>query len=548
MKKFLFLGAMAALLLGTASCSKDMEPEMTDGTVQFKVELPGNIDSRAIADGTTAKKLDVACYDADGNVLSNLNPTVSDFDENRVATVTVKLVKGQTYNFAFFAHAAGAPYQFNAGTKLSECNFTVTDNYTGTACVSNAENRDAFYATLTDYEVTSATTEVRLYRPFAQLNFGTDDLAAAEAAGIIPGQSMVTVKQVATSFNLSTGKAATDGAVDATFALAARPTETLTVENKDYAWMAMNYFLVPNNEDNVDVKMTVKTNKADVEVPVTSVPVKKNHRTNILGSLFTQEGNFKVIIEPAFDTPDNNVDYPEITDVAIVNGQQYETLDAAIAAAEVGATIKLTPGTYTFSSLTKSVKIVGTNKERSIVEYINKDYGCSGADIYFENLTLRVGSDNYKGFLHSNSETYKNIIFEGGHLNLYGATVTFDGCTFNQSTYDYCFWTYGAETTTVNNCVFNTVGKAIKVYKESDNSKVRTVNISNTTFNANKERPSIKAAIEIDATLAPFVVNITNATVNGHDPGEVSDNTLWNCNAGSKATVVVDGETVYQQN
>lgn len=310
MKKFLFLGAMAAMLLGTASCSKDIEPEMTDGTVQFKVELPGNIDSRSISDGTTATELEVACYDADGNYIPTLvaptTITITPFNE-RVATVTMKLVKGQKYQFAFFAHAENAPYAFSAGTKLSECNFTVTDNYTGTACVSNAENRDAFYATLTDYEVTTATTEVRLYRPFAQLNFGTDDLAAAEAAGIIPGQSMVTVKQVATSFNLSTGKAATDGAVDATFALAARPTEKLVVD-KEYDWMAMNYFLVPNNEANVDVKMTVKTNKADVEVPVTSVPVKKNHRTNILGSLFTQEGKFNVIIDQNFDTPDYNVE------------------------------------------------------------------------------------------------------------------------------------------------------------------------------------------------------------------------------------------------
>ena len=69
MKKFLFLGALAALLLGTASCSNDMEPQLSDGTVQFKVELPGAIDSRAISDGTTAIKLDVACYDAEGNVL-----------------------------------------------------------------------------------------------------------------------------------------------------------------------------------------------------------------------------------------------------------------------------------------------------------------------------------------------------------------------------------------------------------------------------------------------------------------------------------------------
>ena len=58
MKKFLFLGALAAMLLGTASCSNDMEPAMTDdGTVQFTIELPGNVDSRAIADGLTATKL-----------------------------------------------------------------------------------------------------------------------------------------------------------------------------------------------------------------------------------------------------------------------------------------------------------------------------------------------------------------------------------------------------------------------------------------------------------------------------------------------------------
>ena len=44
MKKLLFLGAMAAMLLGTASCSNDMEPAMTDdGTVQFTIELPGNV-------------------------------------------------------------------------------------------------------------------------------------------------------------------------------------------------------------------------------------------------------------------------------------------------------------------------------------------------------------------------------------------------------------------------------------------------------------------------------------------------------------------------
>ena len=395
MKKFLFLGAVVAMLLGTTSCSNDMEPAMTDGTVQFKIELPGAIDSRAISDGTTAKKLEVACYDADGNVLNDLNPVVSDFNEERVATVTVKLVKGQTYNFAFFAHANGAPYEFNKGTKLSECTFTVNDNYTGDDCLSNAENRDAFYAVLEDYQVKPEVTEVTLYRPFAQLNFGTDDLAAAEAAGIIPSQSKVTVKQVATSFNLSTGKAAADGAVDATFNLAAIPTEKLTVDGTEYDWMAMNYFLVPANEANVDVKMTVKTNKADVEVPVTSVPVKKNHRTNIVGSLFTQEGKFNVVIDQNFDTPDNNVDYPEITDEVYWNNQKFETIEAAynaaIAAGQTDIVISLAKGTYAIDN-----NFAFENQDILTNVTVQAANGVSASDVIIDNSRFSMCASSYQ--------------------------------------------------------------------------------------------------------------------------------------------------------
>ena len=40
MKKILFLGAVAAMLLGTASCSSDMEPTMGGETpVSFSVSL-----------------------------------------------------------------------------------------------------------------------------------------------------------------------------------------------------------------------------------------------------------------------------------------------------------------------------------------------------------------------------------------------------------------------------------------------------------------------------------------------------------------------------
>ncbi len=491
MKKTLFLGAMAAMLLGTASCSKDMEPEMTDGTVQFKVELPGNIDSRSISEGTTAKKLDVACYDADGNVLTTLNPEVSDF-ENRVATVTVKLVKGQTYNFAFFAHAENAPYAFSAGTKLSECTFTV-NNYTG-AC--NDESRDAFYGILEGYSVTPDVTEVTLTRPFAQLNFGADDLDAAEDAGIIPSQSMVTVSKAATTFNLKSGEASGEAAVAFTLAdLPSDPT-TLTVEGTDYRWMEMCYFLVPGNEANVDVKMTAKTNKANVEVPVTNVPVKKNHRTNIVGSLFTQDANFKVIIEPAFDTPDNNINYPEVTDVVYgTDGTEYSLPSEAILADKANGVndivITLAKGTYTdvltnnnlgtFNSLT--IKAAEGVAPEDVV--IDGQCFFSSRNVTMKGVTLtNANSPGLNAIVEQYGGNGKG--FQAQHTIVMiwtSGTYNFENCIFDNSYPDgssiYTYWLTEQTTVNAKNCTFKgsgTLQRAIQIYGET------TSRIENCTF------------------------------------------------------------------
>lgn len=330
MKKLLFLGAMAAMLLGTTSCSNDMEPQLSDGTVSFKVELPGHIDSRAIADGTTAIKLDVACYDANGNYL-DIEPIVKTDFVNREATVTYKLVKSQKYNFAFFAHATVRSeqypqvniYSFEPGEKFEDCKFVFNGNRK-VSDYANNEERDAFYGTLVDYEVTSAVTNVTLTRPFAQLNLGTDDLEAAIAAGIEPRNVRIKIPRVSKSFNIATGMASDDDADTGMFYYYEKtgnqgampykkdPAETnLTVDGKDYTWISMNYLLVPGNEANIDVEVTIHTTDLnanddgeDFTFNVNNVPVKKNHRTNIVGSLLTEDANFNVIIDQNFDEPD----------------------------------------------------------------------------------------------------------------------------------------------------------------------------------------------------------------------------------------------------
>ena len=149
MKKILFFGAMVALLLGTAACSSDMEPSMGDDMVRFTIELPGNIDSRAIADGNTAKQLTVAVYDETGAELTQLKVNK---EIPHQTTVEFKLVKGQKYSFAFWAQAAGAPYTFDTESK------TVNVSYTNAK--SNDEKRDAFYWYEKDLEIRHVLVDI----------------------------------------------------------------------------------------------------------------------------------------------------------------------------------------------------------------------------------------------------------------------------------------------------------------------------------------------------------------------------------------------------
>lgn len=300
MKKILFFGALVAMLLGTAACSSDMEPSMGDDMVRFTIELPGNIDSRAISDGLTANKLTVAVYDETGAELTQLQVNK---DIPHQTTVEFKLVKGQKYSFAFWAQAEGAPYTFDTANK------TVSVDYTNAK--SNDEKRDAFYAYRADLTVTGPMSEtIYLYRPFCQLNYGASDYNDAIAAGVNAVTSAVTVKNAATTFNLATGEST--GSAEVTFTQEVLPSNPakLTVEDKQYQWMAMNYFLVPSNEAVITTSLQLyEENATDPvrDLTVYSVPVQKNHRTNIVGNLFTEDVNFNVIIDEHFDQPDYNV-------------------------------------------------------------------------------------------------------------------------------------------------------------------------------------------------------------------------------------------------
>ena len=309
--KYILAAALAVLALG---CNKeqvavDGTPDGEEVAVTFAAELPGTI-TKAIGDGLTAKNLSVAVYDdasnAAGTHIVALDKTAV-FDALHT-TVEYSLVKGKTYHFIFWAQAEGAPYTFNPETKK------VAINYTGAA---NDEKRDAFYAVKTLKVTGPATEPVQLHRPFAQVNFGTSDSAAATVAGVTPTASLFTATDAASSFDVFAGEG-TDP-VRISFTEATLPAEQLTLKDgTSYTYLAMNYFIPAGklSETHVsNLSATFKGASDDVVISVPSAKVQANYRTNIVGNLLTDQVVFNVEIVPAFED-ETTIDIENITTAA----------------------------------------------------------------------------------------------------------------------------------------------------------------------------------------------------------------------------------------
>lgn len=309
--KYILAAALAVLALG---CNKeqvavDGTPDGEEVAVTFAAELPGTI-TKAIGDGLTAKNLSVAVYDdasnAAGTHIVALDKTAV-FDALHT-TVEYSLVKGKTYHFIFWAQAEGAPYTFNPETKK------VAIDYTGAA---NDESRDAFYAVKTLKVTGPATEPVQLHRPFAQVNFGTSDSAAATDAGVTPTASLFTATDAASSFDVFAGEG-TDP-VRISFTEATLPAERLTLKDgTSYTYLAMNYFIPAGklNETHVsNLSATFKGASDDVVISVPSAKVQANYRTNIVGNLLTDQVVFNVEIVAAFED-ETTIDIENITTAA----------------------------------------------------------------------------------------------------------------------------------------------------------------------------------------------------------------------------------------
>lgn len=548
MKKSIFLGMLAALALANSCSTEDNGLSSSENNlkqVTLKVSADGAL-TRAISDGTSVDQLVYRVFDKNGDAITTLNKTTETAaDLLSGHTVTLTLAKGQTYKIAFWAQKA------DCTAYTVDDNMNVSIDYSG---VNNDESRDAFFKTVELTVNEDMTQDVTLKRPFAQINVGTTDAdwTAATAAGLTVTQSKVTVKKAANKLNVVDGTVS--GETDVTYTEANLPGEPLMVDadgdgTKDsYKYLSMCYVL-PNDATDGTQKTLASTEftfkpAAGTDVIIKdglqNVPLQRNYRTNIVGDILTRSQQFKIVVDPAFDEPDNNVVYK----IAKASTQA----EMVAAAAQPNTTVVLEPNIYTLSAApADGVVFTSNNPETTIIKI---PAAVTATNVKFENVTVESPNTDYVGIQHATSVRYAGCIITGQPFS-YAVDAYYDNCTFKQtSASKYNIWTYGSTRITFNKCKFQCAGKSVLIYNEGSLTS-QTATFNDCTFTASAPA-SGKAAIEIDSSLpagtgTPYNVIINNCTATGFDNGTVSGNPLWNEKRGTKAQVTVDGVVVKER-
>lgn len=418
--------------------------------------------TRAFADGTKATELHYAVYEKGTTirlaVCKKADGTKGQLEGTATmtglqTTISLQLTTGKEYDFVFWADAPGD----NVYTFDSE-NQTVTVNYANAE--NNTDNLDAFFGQKKALKVSgNMSISQELRRPFAQINIGTDDFDAAAAAGYTVSESTI---GVATYKTLNLLSEEVSEPVTATFVKKPIPTEDskFSVNSKDYKYLSMSYVLVPKDKETVDIAFDYTlTNRT-----FTNVPVQRNYRTNIFGSLLTNTANFNVVIAPGFNNPDNNYEVLNAKGVSqlkdllasgadlskkdVIVDLNGETMDSNIALnahsvavengtvdasqlsakAEEGVTLRNVKLTGSFPKATSNARVIVETAGDVVVDgldYTGATDGYNPIEINLRNVVSKnVTVKNCKFAKFTNNAMTVFGMAEGGVLNI-------ENCTFD---------------------------------------------------------------------------------------------------------------------
>lgn len=308
--------AIAAMAVLAGACAKEQvgpsDGETTE--VSFNVEVPGvSVATKGISDAASVDELVFQALLQHKYTDPETNKHVTEYIPvpeltkvvpvvDKKASITASLVKGQFYQFIFWAQKKGTGY-YNVNTEeLSNIDLrTITLDYTNVK--TNDEFLDAFYAVEGPMKGRELSSDVKLKRALAQINFGSEKSNRQDAK---ISKASITLKNVPTTFYplLAGTRSACGNISEQDIVLFDNDvmSEPLSVNSVNYDYLATTYVFAPKQDQIlVDASATFNFESGrTITVKAPNAPVKQNFRTNIIGNLLLANAEWNVTIDPDF--------------------------------------------------------------------------------------------------------------------------------------------------------------------------------------------------------------------------------------------------------
>ena len=456
--------AIAALVLGLASCQKDFAPEANLGgevDYRFSVSAPELAKTRAGENGADENKAKdsafgaidyfqgadwskvdlrytLEIYDADenGDLKNGVATIVKDrqaivVDEYKAVTFETRLAPKRNYRFVVFADFVenGAATAWTEAEKLTKdgLNHSFAQSLTNITLINEAINdeaADAYFAYkhVVPSNNTHNTDAMTLTRPYGKVRVVATDLAELNL-NVKPGSVVVYYNAYnANNFNAVTGAIAGEYETkefDYNYADGIVYTEGYdALQNEknrnthmtlftDYilatdAQSSIHFDILVNDTDNGEIKYTSFN---------TEIPVQRNHLTTIIGNVLTTATEVEVTINDNFA----NADHQNWVFDAFVNGGVV-TLDENYT---IGSTLYVESGVEAVLNLNGySIKNEKENKPTDVIVVKEGGKLTINGDGTIEAVT---GNDGYavicEGELVINGGTYKSGVDENNEPN-----------------------------------------------------------------------------------------------------------------------------------
>lgn len=312
MKKMFYTVAVIALAFFAGSCQREnLEPAAANGTVTYTVEVPGAVATKSGVASDGVNNVNELVYEVYRIVKEEVvaGETVITLADDVLyrgtapvsagkATCKVDYINNQNHMVLFWAHQAGNDLYNVESLRNVTVNTPVAGNTHANAAFTGKD--------ILRNGVSDCFGSVTLTRPVAQLNIATtkQSLVLENGRAVDVSKSEVLVSGLSTSFNVATGEVSGDASVTYTSASA-----NLGDLNDSYKLLSMNYVgFVPADGANVTVDYTLTTSEGEITNEISSVPVKRNIRTNIIGNLISNKSDYDVELDPDWGGADENVE------------------------------------------------------------------------------------------------------------------------------------------------------------------------------------------------------------------------------------------------